>query len=1142
MLFIKLLFLQCLLSCIRGLQEDKSREEFHTYDVTVPYIRGLRYRRDTGTLLHNGHMKKTELAFTAFNRKIVVDLHLNSELISEKYIEKHFEGEREVIHRPRDHSYTHCYYHGRVHGIPESIVALSTCDGVSGMVDTGHEIYYIHPMNESSHGKHYVFREVDRKETNSSCGVEDHGSPHMAHQMGREVHNHIRMKRSIHGPYDSNSKSRYVELYIVNDLRQYDNFKRDKYAVIARTKEVINIVNALYRPLNIYIALVGVEIWTSTDRIYVVENAEKTMNNFLKYRKDYINPYHKNDNAQLLTGAVFNDGVVGKAVKGPICTYQYSGGVNMDHSPVVTVVAITVAHEMGHNFGMEHDRGTCICAAQRCIMAASSGGMNPIRWSSCSKQYLADAFEAGMDYCLMEKPTRIYDGPICGNSFVEPGEECDCGLEEECESVCCNPATCKLFSNATCATGSCCDQTKCQYKKASTMCRPRTSECDLPEYCLGSSEYCPEDVFVQNGHSCNYKRSYCFNGSCNSHDSQCQKLWGRTAKNSDSLCYTMLNPDANANGNCGFHWINMSFTKCAAKDVNCGMLHCVHLNEKLEFWKEANTYLMPETFITSAQGKKIPCKSAIMDVGFDMPDPGMVPSGSKCSDGKMCLNHQCQWITDLKFPKCYMGCSDNGVCNSKGNCHCDAGWASPLCDRAGSGGSIDSGPAGDYDEPQKQDPGKQNNSRGNNTLSDNGEMSQSDKSLMISLLIIFLVILPLIVTLVAFSYKYRKFLIQMWRRRTYMAKPFQKASVVIRRSDSSASNSAGRQNVKRTASLPRGSLPRDISAPVFQSTTMKAANDKMMDIPNPEIRTGGNRGNGPLISHPLQPPARPAPDVPSIDSTSVHFSNRPVGLSRPIPQTRINNNVQPDTIDENRMYENEFIKNTTPSSIHRNEPDGTVTSSKPTPVRATFGNSSAATKPPNSAVNSPLKPNNNVKGETPGGKTSGNSNIRPGQARGPLGALTTDSAAPSRVAPGKPGSAGRGASRGGAGRGTSGRGGSTAAGSNPVTGRGATPNRGGGVTGQGGTGANRGAAAASRGGSGRGTTGAGRGTTGAGRGSSRPGTAGSRGPGSAGSAANKPGGGSKVTQLASRFKDQDNASNNRPNLPAKPRGGRGNVC
>lgn len=47
----------------------------------------------------------------------------------------------------------------------------------------------------------------------------------------------------------------------------------------------------------------------------------------------------------------FDHGVVGKALKGPICTIEYSGGVNTDHSSVVGLVATTVAHEMGHNFG-----------------------------------------------------------------------------------------------------------------------------------------------------------------------------------------------------------------------------------------------------------------------------------------------------------------------------------------------------------------------------------------------------------------------------------------------------------------------------------------------------------------------------------------------------------------------------------------------------------------------------------------------------------------------------------------------------------------------------------------------------------------------------------------------------------------------
>lgn len=68
----------------------------------------------------------------------------------------------------------------------------------------------------------------------------------------------------------------------------------------------------------------------------------------------------------------FDGGVVGKALKGPICTFEYSGGIFMDHSSVVGLVATTVAHELGHNFGMEHDRSDCECPDDRCIMAPSS--------------------------------------------------------------------------------------------------------------------------------------------------------------------------------------------------------------------------------------------------------------------------------------------------------------------------------------------------------------------------------------------------------------------------------------------------------------------------------------------------------------------------------------------------------------------------------------------------------------------------------------------------------------------------------------------------------------------------------------------------------------------------------------------------
>lgn len=69
-----------------------------------------------------------------------------------------------------------------------------------------------------------------------------------------------------------------------------------------------------------------------------------------------------------------------------------------------------------------------------------------------------------------------------------------------------------------------------QLRAAGSVCREPLGECDLPEYCTGSSPHCPPNVFLQNGEACWNGASYCYGGVCADMDSQCQMLWGTSKK------------------------------------------------------------------------------------------------------------------------------------------------------------------------------------------------------------------------------------------------------------------------------------------------------------------------------------------------------------------------------------------------------------------------------------------------------------------------------------------------------------------------------------------------------------------------------------------------------------------------------------
>ncbi|OCT90248.1 hypothetical protein XELAEV_18018860mg [Xenopus laevis] len=611
----------CLISAICTLIQGIEQTSFlSSYNIIIPQ-KVARARRDT-----SGSSGENSLSYAieVEGKKHVLHLEKNRDFIARDFaVYTYAENGSIISSRLQDKE--HCHYQGYAEGVPESVVAISTCSGLRGMLHLQNSSYGIEPLDNSDRFQHLVYRMEDVKSEPMVCGVKAADKEPETELNPPSMTQLLRRKRAIL------PQTRYVELFIVVDKERFDMLSRNESAVRAEMVQLSNYLDSMYTMLNIRIVLVGLMIWTDSNKITIDGTAGDVLGRFVQWRETNLVSLRRHDSAQLVLKKGFG-GTAGMAFVGTVCSRSHAGGINVFSHYNVQSFASIVAHELGHNLGMNHDDGrNCFCSVDNCIM--NSGATGSKNFSSCSEEDFEKLTLNKGGTCLLNvpKPDEAYSAPFCGNKLVDVGEECDCGNPKECEKdPCCEPGTCKLRSGAQCAYGTCCQ-------------------------------------------------------NCGSYDAQCQAIFGSKAKSAPPICYQEVNSKGDRFGNCGFQ--GNDYRKCDTRNARCGKLQCENVESMPVFG------IRPSYIQTPIHGTSTVCWGVDFQLGSDVPDPAMVNEGTKCDESKVCSKFQCVDASVLQYDcDVQKKCGGNGVCNSNKNCHCNEGWAFPNCQTEGYGGSIDSGP------------------------------------------------------------------------------------------------------------------------------------------------------------------------------------------------------------------------------------------------------------------------------------------------------------------------------------------------------------------------------------------------------------------------------------------------------------------
>ncbi|XP_054512639.2 disintegrin and metalloproteinase domain-containing protein 32 isoform X9 [Pan troglodytes] len=217
---------------------------------------------------------------------------------------------------------TQCYYQGNIEGYPDSMVTLSTCSGLRGILQFENVSYGIEPLESAVEFQHVLYKL--KNEDNDIAIFIDRSLKEQP--MDDNIFISEKSEPAVPDLFPL-----YLEMHIVVDKTLFDYWGSDSMIVTNKVIEIVGLANSMFTQFKVTIVLSSLELWSDENKISTVGEADELLQKFLEWKQSYLN-LRPHDIAYLL---IYTDypRYLGAVFPGTMCITRYSAGVALQCGP-----------------------------------------------------------------------------------------------------------------------------------------------------------------------------------------------------------------------------------------------------------------------------------------------------------------------------------------------------------------------------------------------------------------------------------------------------------------------------------------------------------------------------------------------------------------------------------------------------------------------------------------------------------------------------------------------------------------------------------------------------------------------------------------------------------------------------------------